>query len=84
MLHLSTIGYSLQEFILMLDINQNKIYIEEVVLESKDLSKDVWANFKFIEDDALAEDIYRFCEDRKLIDMKRVQETIIDMGIRNL
>jgi hypothetical protein len=78
MLHLATISYSLREFILMLDVTQNKIYIEEVVLVSVDYSKDVWANFKFIEDDSLAEDLYKFCEDKKLIDMKRVQETILD------
>ncbi len=81
MLHLASISYSLREFILMLDITTQKTYIEEVVLESKDFSQDVWANLKFIQDDQLAEDLAAFCQDRKLIDVKRIQERLIDQGL---
>lgn len=84
MLHLATISYSLREFVAMTDIRTGKTYIEEVVLESKDFQKDVWANFKFIEDDILAFEIAKFCEDKKLIDMKRVTEILIDTGMLKL
>ena len=54
MLHLGTIGYGLREFVVMLGVTgsaQSKVYIEEVMLESVDFSKDVFANCKFIADD---------------------------------
>lgn len=83
MLHLATIGYSLREFIVMLGIMgpaSGKIYIEEIVLESKDFSKDVFANCKFIEDDNLANDLSEFVEEKGIRDMKKIADTIIDMG----
>ena len=81
MIHLASIQDSLREFILMIDTKTSKAYIEEVVLESKDFSKDIWANLKFIEDDNLAHDLASFCEDKKLIDMKKVQEYLIDQQL---
>lgn len=83
MLHIATIGYGLREFIVMLDRNTQKMYIEEVVLETKDFSNDVWANMKFIQDDELAFDLAKFAEDKKLIDMKRIQETLWEIEQRN-
>lgn len=80
MIHIATIGYGLREFVAMLDRTTQKFYIEEVVLESKDFQKDVFANFKFIDEDALAEDLAKFCEDKKLLDMKRIQNVLIDTG----
>lgn len=80
MLHIATISYGLREFVGMLDRRTQKFYIEEVVLQSQDFSKDVWANFKFIEDDALAFDLAKFCEEKKVLDMKKLQERLIDEG----
>lgn len=80
MLHLATIGYGMREFILMYYREAAKLYIEEVVLETKDFDKDVWANFKFIEDDSLANDLAEFAEERGLRDMKKITEKCIDMG----
>lgn len=74
MLHLATIGYGLREFIAMVCVKgpkANNCYIEEVVLESKDFDKDVWANCKFIQDDNLAFDLAKFAEEKGLVDMKR-------------
>lgn len=76
MLHIATIGYSLREFVAMLDVNTQKIYIEEVVLVSQDFSKDVYANFKFIDEDELAQELSEFCDSRKLLDMKRIQDRL--------
>lgn len=78
MLHIATIGYGLREFVVMLEKKTQKVYIEEVVLESKDFNKDVFANFKFIEDDNFANDIAEFCNENKLIDMKKISERLID------
>jgi hypothetical protein len=78
MLHVVTISYGLREFVGMLDRRTQKFYIEEVVLESKDFSKDVFANFKFIEDDNLAFDLAQFCQEKNILDMKRLQERLID------
>lgn len=74
MLHLATISYGLREFIAMVCIKgpyQGSCYIEEVVLESRDFNKDVWANCKFIADDNLAFDLAKFCEDKGITDMKK-------------
>ena len=74
MIHLGTIGYGLREFIVMACIQgpqYGKCYIEEVVLESKDFNKDVWANCKFIQDDNLAFDLAKFAEENGLTDMKK-------------
>jgi len=80
MLHVATIGYGLREFILMVDRSTAKMYIEEVVLETKDFDKDVWANLKFIQDDALANDLSEFCDKEGLRDIKKIAEKLIDMG----
>ena len=79
MLHLGTISYGLREFIAMVCIKNppllngnnyvGKCYIEEVVLESKDFSKDVYANCKFIEDNNLANDLARFAEEKGLLNV---------------
>jgi hypothetical protein len=82
MLHLASIGYGMREFIVMLNRNTHKVYIEEVVLETKDFSKDVWANLKFIEDDSLANDLAAFCEEKGVIDMKKVTDQLITQGKR--
>lgn len=82
MVHIASIGMGLREFILMLDLRTQQMYIEEVVLETKDFSKDVWANMKFIEDDSLAHDLAKFAEDKSLIDMKRVNEYIMGGALR--
>lgn len=83
MLHLGTIGYGLREFVLMLGIagpGKGKFYIEEVVLESVDFSKDVYANCKFIDDDELAQDLAEFADELGLRDIKKISNTLIDMG----
>jgi len=87
MLHLATVEHGLREFIAFLcwidpppispatPTYVGHLYIEEVVLESKDFTKDVFANSKFIEDDSLAFDIAKTLEEQKLIDiMERTQE----------
>ena len=83
MLHLGTISYGLREFIAMACLEGPKsgnCYIEEVVLESRDLSKDVWANCKFIYDDNLAFDLAKFCEEKGLTDMKKRFEELKATG----
>lgn len=79
MLHVATITYGLREFIFMLDHTTQKMYIEEVVLESTDFEKDVWANMKFIEDDNLAFDLAKFAEDEKITDMKKIQNYLYEL-----
>lgn len=83
MLHIATIGYGLREFIFMLDVLTQKMYIEEVVLETKDFANDVWANMKFIEDDNLAHDLAKFAEDKKITDMKRIQNYLYEMKVNS-
>lgn len=83
MLHLATIGYGLREFIVMSCIQgpqSGRCYIEEVVLESKDFDKDVWANCKFIQDDNLAFDLAKFVEEQGLTDMKKRFNELEDRG----
>ena len=73
MLHLATITYNTREFIVMACISgpdSGKCYIEEVSLNMIDLTGDVWANLKFIDDDNLAFDLAKFAEEKKLTDMK--------------
>lgn len=82
MLHICTISCGFQEYICMLHVQTSQVYIEEVVLESKDLQKDVWANFKFIDDDNLAADLAAFCYDKQVLDIKRIHSVISDGGIR--
>ena len=82
-LHIATIGKSLREFIVMLCIRGEKkgnLYIEEVVLNSVDWKNDITANLKFIDDDELAEELFRFVEDKKIVDMKVIADELIDSG----
>ena len=82
MLHLGTIEYGLREFILMLGTEgpaRSKFYIEEVVLESVDFDKDVFAHCKFIDDDKLANDLAEFADEQGLRDMKKIVDQLIDM-----
>jgi hypothetical protein len=81
-LHIATISYGLREFIVMLDHTTQNMYIEEIVLESTDFSNDVWANMKFIDDDELAFDLAKFADDLKLIDMKRIQNYLVELKDR--
>jgi len=80
MIHLATISYGLREFIVMWFVARNTTYIEEIVLESKDWSKDVFANCKFIKDDNLASDLAAFAKDRGILNLKSTAETILDSG----
>lgn len=83
MLHLGTIGSGLREYIVFTCItgpHKGKTYIEEVVLESKDFTKDVFANLKFISEDALAEDLAHFAEQSGITDMKARAEELISTG----
>jgi hypothetical protein len=57
-----------------------KCYIEEVVLQTQDFSKDVWANCKFIEDDNLAFDLAKYAEDQGLTDLKKRYNELGDTG----
>jgi hypothetical protein len=43
-----------------------------------DYSKDVYAGFKFIQEDKLAEELAEYCRVNNLIDMKKIAETLID------
>jgi hypothetical protein len=78
MLHLGTIAYGLREFIVMTCIKgpyKGRTYIEEVVLNTIDFSKDVFANCKFIEDDNLAMDLVKYAEENGITDIpKRLNE----------
>lgn len=83
MMHLATISYGLREFIAMACIageHAGKCYIEEVVLNTVDYSKDVFANLKFIDDDNLAFDLAKYCEDKGLTDMKKRFNELGDTG----
>lgn len=83
MLHLGTIAMGLREFVVMVCLKGSKkhqCYIEEVVLNTVDFNKDVWANLKFIDDDNLAADLAAFAEENKLTDMK---ERFNELGDRN-
>ena len=79
MLHLGTIEYGFQEFIVMLGCSNpskwadcvNKVYIEEVVLTSQDLKDDVTGHCKFIEDDNLAHDLAKYAEEQGLTDVRK-------------
>ena len=82
MLHLATIVENFREFVAMLDLRTQKFYIEEVVLESKDFQADVWANFKFIAEDSLAQELAQFCQDKNVRDMKRISEIYLSGKIK--
>lgn len=82
MLHLATITYGLREFIVMTCVRgpaKGNCYIEEVVLTSVDYSKDVFANFKFIDDDSLAFDLAKFAEEQGITDMKKRTQELQDL-----
>lgn len=81
MLHCATISEGLREYVAILCIRGPKkgnVYIEEAVLHSMDYSKDVYAGFKFIQEDKLAEELAEYCRVNNLIDMKKIAETLID------
>jgi len=83
LLHLGTIGYGLREFVIMACVSGPKagnVYIEEVVLNTVDFQKDVFANLKFIDDDNLANDLAKFAEEKGLTDMKKRAEELGDRG----
>ncbi len=83
MLHLGTIGYGLREFVVMIcthGSHKGKCYIEEVVINSTDFNKDVFAYCKFIEDDNLAFDLSQFAEEHKLTDIKERINELQDLG----
>lgn len=80
MIHLATIQRGLKEFIVMLDRRTQKVYIEEVVMNNISSNDDTWASFKFIEDDNLALDLAKFCEEQKIIDMVKVSNYLVDQG----
>jgi len=83
MLHLGTIGYGLREFIVMLctqGAQRGQCYIEEVVLNNVDWSSDVFANCKFVDDDALAEDLAKFAEEKGITEMKKLNELLMSTG----
>lgn len=75
MLHLATVGYGLQEFVAMLCVygpKANNLYIEELVVNSVDWSNDVFGNFKFIDDNNLANDIAAFLNQHQLISIDKI------------
>ena len=83
MLHLGTIEDGFHEYIVMVCIagpNNGKCYIEEVVLNTIDFSKDVFANLKFITDDNLAFDLAKFAEMKGLTDVKKRLAELKDSG----
>jgi len=80
LLHLGTIEYGLREFVVMLSPPDGRIYIEEVVLNTVDFSNDVFANCKHINDDNLFNDLSMFVQEKKLTDMGRIANRLIDQG----
>ena len=79
MLHLGTIAMGIQEYVVMLCVKGPKrgnCYIEETVLYSMDLKDDVTAYCKFIKNDALAEDLAAFADEKGLTSMKRIEELL--------
>ena len=84
-LHLATISYGLQEFVAFVCIagseeDKGKCYIEKVTLSSYDPAKMVWANLEWIEDDNLAFDLAKFCEDKGLTDIPKRLNELGDTG----
>lgn len=81
MLHLATIGYGLREFVAFVCIKNPPLselngvsyvgncYIEEAVLESKDLTHDVFAHLKFIDDNSLAHDLAKFATEHNILNI---------------
>ena len=80
MIHLGTISKGLQEYIVMLCIRGPKsgnVYIEETVLNTVDFSKDVFANLKYIQDEALVNDLAAFAREKGLLNIERVMERVL-------
>lgn len=57
-----------------------QMFIEEVVLTSVDFADDTYAHCKFIDDEALAQDLAHFAYLTKLTDMKDIANTLFDRG----
>jgi hypothetical protein len=78
LMHLATIEDGFHEYIAMVAIagpHKGNCYIEEVVLNTVSWTDDVFANLKFIEDDNLAFDLAKFCEEKGITDVpKRLNE----------
>lgn len=82
-LHLGTIGHGLREYVVFTYVHgpaQGNTYIEEVVLNTVDWQRDVFANLKFIEEDSLAFDLARFAEEKGLTDPKKLAQVLMDRG----
>ncbi len=62
--HLASIHKSVREYMLFVDTQTDRCYIEEVS----------GGHLEFIEDDALAVDLAKFCESRSLSDPRRIGE----------
>ena len=83
MLHLGTISYGLREFVAFACVkgqDKGKCYIEEAVLTSLNYKDDVTAGLKFIQDDNLAFDLAKFCEQEKLTDVPTRISELLDRG----
>jgi hypothetical protein len=65
-IHLGTIQNGLREYLCFLDRQSQKCYIEDFT----------GGSLNFIEDDTLAFELTKFCEDRGLTDLKRVHEKL--------
>jgi len=83
MLHLATISYGLREFVVFACIkgtHKGKCYIEEAVLTTLDYKDDVTASLKYVQDDNLAFDLAKFCEQEKLTDVPTRVNELLDQG----
>lgn len=63
-IHLASVHDGLREYMCFLDGVTQKCYIEEIT----------GGSLKFIEDDNLAFDLAKFCDDKKITDMKKIME----------
>jgi len=77
LIHLATVQDGNHEYVAMLRLDTQQVYVEEVVLETVDFSKDVFANLKFIKDDKLAAELANFLNEKGVLDMKRIQEQLL-------
>lgn len=83
-LHLATIGYGLREFCALACIaglSKGKVYIEELVVNTVDFTQDIYANFKFISDDNLANDLTNFCTEKGLLDVAKRMTEGLETGV---
>lgn len=80
MVHMGTIAMGMREFVVMIDRQTQKAYIEEVVMTSLSWKEDITAHCKFIDDDNLAHDLAGFVEEHGLLDMKKIMNELIDKG----